>query len=517
MQRPAAALAVVVVSFLVAGAVIAIALPQYQRQHRAPQGTQHTRAVATTGRPSPRRPGRARDRAGAPESSCFPCASATPAEQAPAPRAARRAHQPSGASSCFPCASAAPATRAARRPARGKAAPEAKGAPLLSPTAKKLLLWWAAWTAATPFIVGGSVTWLTIRRLRRRKTRDYGLYEVHLSMHDQAKPRDVEDMVEALGNAVREFPEERARDGQPFIAFEMHYGPADSGYEWTLAIRCERDLVSTIDGILAAAYPDVRLGHINGEAPQALRGTLPMPGSILRFRKDRPFVYALSTAEDEDASPPIEAIAQAQVALGKRSSVRIQLTPAPGPVEAYARRRYHRHENKLVRSESWGMTEAGLRDQLNRQEMASAKRTMNKALFWLEVQVAADTREDCNRVAASLAARRGDNRLHRRWMILRVNRYLKRFPEAVPPLFPTMSLRSLVSSAEVAHLVELPSARMKTVPVRRVTTPRLPAPPEVSRATADAPLAPPAPPTDVAPAAAPTGATAQLELPPAAA
>ena len=39
----------------------------------------------------------------------------------------------------------------------------------------------------------------------------------------------------------------------------------------------------------------------------------------------------------------------------------------------------------------------------------------------------------------------------------------------------------LVSAAEVAHLLELPSARMKGVPVRRVTIPRIPAPPEVAR------------------------------------
>jgi hypothetical protein len=38
-----------------------------------------------------------------------------------------------------------------------------------------------------------------------------------------------------------------------------------------------------------------------------------------------------------------------------------------------------------------------------------------------------------------------------------------------------------VSAAEVAHLLELPSARMKGVPVRRVTIPRIPAPPEVGR------------------------------------
>ena len=64
-------------------------------------------------------------------------------------------------------------------------------------------------------------------------------------------------------------------------------------------------------------------------------------------------------------------------------------------------------------------------------------------------------------------------------MIIRQRLYRRRFPRALGPLIP--SFRSLVSAAEVAHLLELPSARMKGVPVRRVTIPRIPAPPEVGR------------------------------------
>ena len=43
------------------------------------------------------------------------------------------------------------------------------------------------------------------RRLGNRLARGYGLYEVKLSMHDQARGQDVTDMTEALLNAVREF------------------------------------------------------------------------------------------------------------------------------------------------------------------------------------------------------------------------------------------------------------------------------------------------------------------------
>ena len=134
-----------------------------------------------------------------------------------------------------------------------------------------------------------------------------------------------------------------------------------------------------------------------------------------------------------------------------------------------------------MRQERWGLPEGGLTSTFNRAEMRAAERTQNRSLFWLETVVAADTPEACKTVAAAVQSRRGENRLHRRWMTVRQRLYRRRFPRALGPLIP--SLRSLVSAAEVAHLLELPSARMKGVPVRRVTIPRIPAPPEVGRGT----------------------------------
>ena len=163
------------------------------------------------------------------------------------------------------------------------------------------------------------------------------------------------------------------------------------------------------------------------------------------------------------------------------SVVRFQLTPTPSYFEELARRLYRRHENKLVRQERWGLPEGGLTSTFNRAEMRAAERTQNRSLFWLEAVVAADTAEACKTVAAAVQSRRGENRLHRRWMVLRQGLYRRRFPRALGPLIP--SFRTLVSAAEVAHLLELPSARMKGVPVRRVTIPRIPAPPEVVRGT----------------------------------
>ena len=237
--------------------------------------------------------------------------------------------------------------------------------------------------------------------------------------------------------------------------------------------------MSALDGAISAAYPDVRLGRVHGEQPRPRAGVLREPGYVMRFRKERSFVYSLIADGEEQASSPLEQIARAQVAVGAPSIVRFQLTPTPSFFEELARRLYRRHENKLVRQERWGLPEGGLWSTFNRAEMRAAERTQNRSLFWLETVIAADSREVCKTVAAAVQSRRGENRLHRRWMIIRQRIYRRRFPRALGPLVP--SFRSLVSAAEVAHLLELPSARMKGVPVRRVTIPRIPAPPEVGR------------------------------------
>jgi hypothetical protein len=325
---------------------------------------------------------------------------------------------------------------------------------------------------------------LFTRRTHRRRTRRYALYELHLSTHDQAKGQDLEDMVESIANIVRAWPVDRARGGQPYFALELICSTIETRgdgpeVEWSINVRCEPAVAITLDGAISAAYPDVRLGRVHGEQPRPRPGRLREPGHVMRFRKERSFVYPLIADGEDLASSPIEQIARAQVAQGVSSLVRFQLTPTPSCFEELARRLYRRHEHKLVRQERWGLPNGGLWSTFNRAEMRAAERTQNRSLFWLEAIVAADSREVCKAVAAAVQSRRGENRLHRRWMVVRQGVYRRRFPRALGPMIP--SSRSLVSAAEVAHLLELPSARMKGVPVRRITIPRIPAPPEVVR------------------------------------
>ena len=198
--------------------------------------------------------------------------------------------------------------------------------------------------------------------------------------------------------------------------------------------------MSALDGAISAAYPDVRLGRIHGEQPRPRPGVLREPGYVMRFRKERSFVYSLIADGEEEASSPLEQIARAQVAVAEPTVVRFQLTPTPSYFEELARRLYRRHENKLVRQERWGLPEGGLMSTFNRAEMRAAERTQNRSLFWLETVIAADTSEACKTVAAAVQSRRGENRLHRRWMIVRQRLYRRRFPRALGPLVPVVPL-----------------------------------------------------------------------------
>ena len=338
-------------------------------------------------------------------------------------------------------------------------------------------------------VAGLAGIYLVARRLRHRVTREYGLYELKLSMHDQADEQDLVAMVEALANAARELPQRRVHNGQPFIALEAHYSSGLAGQmQWTLCVRCERDLAATVDAIISAAYPDVRLGYEFIGPPREIDARIALPGHVLRLRKERSFVYPITDDGQLSSASPLEGVALAQAAVGSASAVRIQLIPCPLSLERMARERLRQHESRLARKTSLATTSAAqLSGALDRREMLAASEAQDHAWCWVEVQVASDTLTSAKRIAAALGARRGENRLQRRWMLLRQDTYRRRFPSAYPPILPALSLRCLFSVSEIAHLIQLPGARLKGVPLSRAALARVPAPPQVGFALARSP------------------------------
>ncbi len=344
-----------------------------------------------------------------------------------------------------------------------------------------LMLFWVG-----PLVLGLFGAYVVNRRFANRLSRHYRRFEVHLSMHDEAKPRDLDDMIEAIINAIRPVFNQRVRDGQPFIAIELVYLQIGKAMEWTMCMVCEERTARVLEGIIAQTYPDVWLGRRFDEA-RVSAGPLLVPGHVLRFRKRHPHMYPLSRPEEgigsavTRASSPIEGIARVQVEVGVPSIVRFQMIPVIESSEGGTRLRLRQHEHRI------GNARQGLRSAVTlseEAELTSAVNVQNRAMLNLEVQVAAQDYETANAVASRVMAHRGHNRLHRRQIRLRQRMYRNRFPTAYPPWLPSFSTkRPLVSAGEVAWMFEFPTARMKGVPVRRLTRPRIPIPPEMMRTT----------------------------------
>ena len=73
---------------------------------------------------------------------------------------------------------------------------------MLGVDVESLLLIAGLEAGAGALLLGVLLGVLTVRRVRMRTRRRYALYELHLSPHDEAKPQDLEDMVEAISTAI---------------------------------------------------------------------------------------------------------------------------------------------------------------------------------------------------------------------------------------------------------------------------------------------------------------------------
>ena len=361
--------------------------------------------------------------------------------------------------------------------------------------------------AAGALALGGARSALVVAARARPPARaSTRCYELHLSPHDEAKPQDLEDMIEAIANIVRAFPD-RARPQRPAVR-RARAAPRRRPVrrDGVVDLPCA---ASRASARRARRRDQRRLPRrpprppATASRPQPAPGdAAAMPGHVMRFRKERSFVYPLVAAGDELASPPLEAIAHAQVALGAPSVVRFQLTPAPGVLRG-ARRAGSTAATRTgsSRQERWGLPEGGLTSTLNRAEMTNAERTQNRSLFWLEVVVAADTRETCKQLAAAVQARRGENRLHRRWMLVRQNLYRRRFADRHP------AAAALAARAGLRRRGRAPArAALRAHEGRPVRRARHPAHPDAARDPARRRPDVPTPPIADAPhaAAAPT-------------
>ena len=142
-------------------------------------------------------------------------------------------------------------------------------------------------------------------------------------------------MVESIANIVRAWPAERIRDGQPYLALELICGvaPADGGrleMEWSINVRCE-PRIGRPRWTARSAPPTPTSGSAacTASSPARAPGVLREPGYVMRFRKERSFVYSLIADGEEQASAPLEQIARAQVAVERAVDRPLPADPDP--------------------------------------------------------------------------------------------------------------------------------------------------------------------------------------------
>ena len=187
---------------------------------------------------------------------------------------------------------------------------------------------------------------------------------------------DLEDMIEAIANIVRAFPADRARTrpAVPRARAARTARPLGRHGVVDLRVRCE-PARSPSRSTPRSAPPTPTCA--SATCPASPRNRAPaataIPGHVMRFRKERSFVYPLRGRPA--TSSPRRRWRRSRTPRSRsarRRSSASSSRPPPAFFEELARRRYRRHENRLVRQERWGLPEGGLTSTLNRAEMTSA-------------------------------------------------------------------------------------------------------------------------------------------------
>jgi hypothetical protein len=336
--------------------------------------------------------------------------------------------------------------------------------------------WWPLLVAvlAWPVMLLGSVASRSCSRWRRV----YWRYRILPNGHDHPSAEQVVRAIGTMAATVSEPASSRVWRGQPVFGLQMDYDPDDGG-GLTPWLICEQRHAHALDGALQQAYRNVRV-ELGSGAPLPAAGAW-RPGSVVRLRKSRDPIYPLyGSPQAAGLGPPLNSVGVMLHSLGKplaerpgsRGSVRIMILPADRTA-AYLRERHRRVEKRSRLSAQLERGQWAVQSSVDAQQARQSAQMAEHAMFHVEVQVAGDDFAACKALAGALLDYPGLNTLKRRQMELRTRLYRRRWPSFAPPLVMRGS-RKLMSAAELAYLVRLPSAAL-SVPFERAREPRLPA------------------------------------------
>jgi hypothetical protein len=339
---------------------------------------------------------------------------------------------------------------------------------------------------------------LCVTRGKARGSRRMRRYRIELYRNDAATPERVRAFFQSVGGMFTQRWYNRLVFGQPWFGLEG-YCFDQAGAEGQRVRTCELMLVApqrlwaSLDGAIAAAYPDVRVGYtFNAAQENAEAGLDPervfVPASwyrhVLRLKKKRNVTQAIAVPVEQYSEPVIDQLLSTAMSMpGTPVGFQFSITPMFGLFERISRWMYRQREREEERRAELVDSDPGLRSGVVQQEFRGGLDVQHQMLFHVDARVFSDRLGAAQTIAGLLAGgTSGENRLTIRQPLPLRWLYRRRLPDARPKIAVSW-LRCVYSASEMAGLWQLPTTRQKNVRVRRSNLPRAPAPACMERTT----------------------------------
>lgn len=346
----------------------------------------------------------------------------------------------------------------------------------------------------------GAIPLAAVRsRSRRERARPGRLVcmELRLGREDHASPYEVSKIFDGLAGVLRPSPARRLLRGAETLTLKLVSRPGTGAVRFL--IQAPKGYQGVIAARLRASYPDTKLTPLDpGDTdPLGLAGIAPplavlrrwlggerrggVGVEVLRLKKARRWVWALATTKDYEHAP-VESLLSVMHDLSVACQVELVLTPAPGLLERYAGRIVRRRERGFIGESHLGPAEPGVESVVAQKHLKGAVEGVGRAWWWFDYRILVPQGHEhaARHVAGVVQETRAENHLRARVMRPRRRLYAWRSARGLPPLFPALYTGAL-SSSELASLWQLPSLRLKNVPLHRVSAREILASAAISR------------------------------------
>jgi hypothetical protein len=348
---------------------------------------------------------------------------------------------------------------------------------------------------------------LTVVRGRARGVRARGrlvCMELRLGREDHASPYEVSKIFDGLAGVLRPSPARRILRGAESLTLKLASQPGAGPVRFL--IQAPQGYQGVINARLRASYPDTKLTPLDpGETdPLGLAAIAPpfdvfrgwlrgervggggVGVEVLRLKKARRWVWALATTKDYEHAP-VESLLSVMHELPVACQVELVLTPAPGLLERYAGRFVRRRERGFIGESHLGPAEPGVESVVAQKHLKGAVEGVGRAWWWFDYRILVPEGHEhaARQVAGVVQETRAENHLRPRVMRVRRRLYASRCARGLAPLFPAL-YTGVLSSAELASLWQLPSLRLKNVPLHRISAREILASAAISRDPAHA-------------------------------